>query len=156
MFKDSAFLHFGASFEKKMKEHLEQLKCLRQSMAPKYGYRSDQFFFKGAAPSIHLGVVAATTEEEADRDFTLTPIEEVRDTGTVPEEGTAGSAEIVYTVTIYVWKTLPVVHVFARIKRILPFCDSQSVNGLGIVPLAMEFARRSLPLAGRLQHFKSN
>ena len=39
----------------------------------------------------------------------------------------------------------------------LPFCDSQSVNGgLGIAPLATELARCSLPLAGRLQYFKSN
>ena len=44
---------------------------------------------------------------------------------------------------------------FARIKKVLPVCDSQSV-GLGIAPLATELARRSLSLAGRLQYFKSN
>ena len=44
MFKEAALLLFGTSFEKKMKDHLESLKCLRQYMAPKSGYRSEQFF----------------------------------------------------------------------------------------------------------------
>ena len=43
----AAPLLFGASFEKKMKDHMESLKCLRQSMAPRSGYRSDQFFRGG-------------------------------------------------------------------------------------------------------------
>ena len=38
MFEEAPLLLFGASFEKKMKDHLESLKCLRQSMAPKSGY----------------------------------------------------------------------------------------------------------------------
>ena len=33
-------------------------------------------FFEGAAPSIRFGVVAVTTEQELDRDFSPTPIEE--------------------------------------------------------------------------------
>ena len=78
MFEEAAPFLFGASFERKMKEHVESLKCLRQSMAPKSGYRSDQFF-KGATPNIRLRVAAATTEEEVDRDFTLTPTEEVEE-----------------------------------------------------------------------------
>ena len=49
MFEDAAPLLFRASFERKMKEHLESLKCLRQSMAPKNGHRSDQFF-RGSRP----------------------------------------------------------------------------------------------------------
>ena len=69
---------FCASFEKKMKDHLESLKCLGQSLAQKSGYRNDQFF-EGAAPSIRLGVVSATTEQEANRVFTLTPTEEVEE-----------------------------------------------------------------------------
>ena len=44
MLKEAALLLFGTSFEKKMKDHLESLKCLRQYMAPKSGYRSEQFF----------------------------------------------------------------------------------------------------------------
>ena len=44
MFEEAAPLLFGASFETKMKEHLESFKCLRQSMAPRSGGRSDQFF----------------------------------------------------------------------------------------------------------------
>jgi len=44
MFEEAAPLLFGASVETKMKDHLESLKCLRQSMAPRSGYRSDQFF----------------------------------------------------------------------------------------------------------------
>ena len=38
-------LLFGDSFERKMKEHLESLKCLRRSIAPKSG--PEQFFRKG-------------------------------------------------------------------------------------------------------------
>ena len=47
MFEEAAPLLFGASFETKMKDHLESLKCLRQSVAPRSGYRSDQFFQGG-------------------------------------------------------------------------------------------------------------
>ena len=47
MFEEAAPLLFGASFETKMKDHLESLKCLWQSMAPRSGYRSDQFFRRG-------------------------------------------------------------------------------------------------------------
>ena len=75
MFEDAAPLLFGASFERKMKEHLESLKCLRQSMAPKMGTEVTSFC-EEAAPSICLGVTAATTEQEADRNFSPTPIEE--------------------------------------------------------------------------------
>jgi len=44
-FRGAAPLLFGAAFEKKMKDHLESLKCLRRSMAPKPG--TNQFFRKG-------------------------------------------------------------------------------------------------------------
>ena len=47
MFEEAAPLLFGASFETKMKDHLESLKCLRQSMALRSGGRSDQFFLGG-------------------------------------------------------------------------------------------------------------
>ena len=110
-------------------------------------------FFEGAAPSIRLGVAAANKEEEADRDFTLTPTEEVGDTETIPEEGTAGSAEMVYTETIHVWETLPLVHVLPELKEFYLSVIVNQLIDLGIVPLATELARRSLPLGGRLQHF---
>ena len=66
-------------------------------------------FFEGAAPSTCLGVAAATTEEEVDRDFTLTPTKEMeeRHIGTIPEER---RKKIVYPEMIYVWKTLYLVH----------------------------------------------
>ena len=38
MFEEAAPLLFGASFEKKMKDHLKSLKCLWQSMALRSGY----------------------------------------------------------------------------------------------------------------------
>jgi len=79
-----------------------------------------------------------------------------REPETVPEEGATSATEVVASETVYVWKALPVVLSFARVKNVLPFCVSQSVNGLGIAPLATELARRSLPLAGRLQYFKSS
>ena len=54
VFHGVAPLLFGNSFERKMKEHLESLKCLRQS--PKSG--TDQFF-RGAAPTtLHMGAAA--------------------------------------------------------------------------------------------------
>ena len=83
-------------------------------------------FFEGAAPSIHLRVVVATTVQEADRVFSPIPPPKrwKRGAEIIPEEGTIASAEIVYAETVYVWKTLPVMH-------ILPFCDSQSVNRFG-------------------------
>ncbi len=48
MFAEAAPLLFGESFEKKMKDHLESLKCLRKSMAPSTG--ADQFFSKEPSP----------------------------------------------------------------------------------------------------------
>ena len=44
-FKGAAPLLYGETFERRMKDHLESLKCLRRSMAPKPG--TDQFFRKG-------------------------------------------------------------------------------------------------------------
>ena len=44
-FKGAAPLLFGETFERRMKDHLESLKCLQHSMAPKPG--TDQFFRKG-------------------------------------------------------------------------------------------------------------
>ena len=52
MFEEAALLLFGASFEKKMKDHLESLKCLRQSMAPKSGYH-DIIYKTRVVPSAH-------------------------------------------------------------------------------------------------------
>lgn len=52
MFEEAALLLFGASFEKKMKDHLESLKCLRQSMAPKSGYH-DIIYKTRVIPSAH-------------------------------------------------------------------------------------------------------
>lgn len=59
-------------------------------------------FFEGATTSICLGVVAATTEEEVDRDSTPTPTKEVEERHRDHSGGTASSTEIVYTETIYV------------------------------------------------------
>ena len=44
-FKGAVPLLFSDSLEKRMKEHLESLKCLRRSTAPKSG--TDQFFWRG-------------------------------------------------------------------------------------------------------------
>ena len=47
-------------------------------MAPRNGYKSDQFF-EGATASIHLRAVAAASEEEADRGSIPTPTKEVEE-----------------------------------------------------------------------------
>jgi len=52
MFEEAALLLFGASFEKKMKDHLESLKCLRQLMAKKSGYH-DIIYKTRVVPSAH-------------------------------------------------------------------------------------------------------
>ena len=61
-----------------MKEHLEGLKCLRQSMAAEKWLQKWQVL-EGATTSILLRTVAATTEEEANKDSTLTPTKEVEE-----------------------------------------------------------------------------
>ena len=48
VFKGAAPLPFGDSFKRKMKEHLESLKCLRRSIAPKSG--PEQFFSERPLP----------------------------------------------------------------------------------------------------------
>ena len=47
-------------------------------------------------------------------------------------------------------------HILPELKEFYPSVIVNQLMGLGIVPLATEIAKRSLPLAGRLQHFKSN
>ena len=79
-----------------------------------------------------------------------------RDSETVSEEGTASATEIVDSETVYVCKALPVVHTLTELKKFYPSVIVNQSIGLGIPPLATELARRSLPLAGRLQHFKTN
>ncbi len=63
MFAEAAPLLFGESFEKKVKDHLESLKCLRKSMAPRTG--ADQFFRKSRPHYPSCG--AAIFAEEAGR-----------------------------------------------------------------------------------------
>ena len=67
----------GASFEKKVKDHLDSLKCLQQSMAQEAVIQVISFF-EGATTSIHLGVAAAATEEEADKVPSLPPIKKTQ------------------------------------------------------------------------------
>ena len=115
-------------------------------------------FFEGAAPSIHLRVTEATTVQEVDRVFSPIPPPKrwKRGAETIPEEGTIASTEIVYAETVYVWKTLPVMHILPELKEFYPSVIVNQLMGLGIVPPATGLAKHSLPLAGRLQHFKSN
>ena len=131
MFEETAPLLFGASLiEKKMKDHLESFKCLRQSMAPRSGCRSDQFFSRGPPP-----VFASERQQQlrwTEVPSLPPPKKWKRDSETVPEEGTANATEIVDSETVYVsGKALPVVHILPELKKVLPFSDSQSVNGSG-------------------------
>ena len=89
--------------------------------------------FEGATPSIHLGVAVATTEQEADRDFSPTPIKEAEKSAeTTPEEGTIGATEIeiVYAETVYVRKTLPVMHILPELKEFYPSVIVNQLMGL--------------------------
>ena len=98
-------------------------------MGPKSGYRSDQFFFEGATASTRLGAVAATTEEEADRDSSFTKQVE-RDADHFRGRNSKLNRNS-HSETIYVWKTFPLVDILPELKKVLPFCDSQSVSGSG-------------------------
>ena len=77
-FKGAVRLLFGDSFKRRMKDHLESLKCLRQSMALNLEHTS---FFRGAAPTTpHMGL--AVSEEEAKvRNSTRISQEEEKDQG---------------------------------------------------------------------------
>ena len=164
MFEEAAPLLFGASFEKKMKDHLESLKCLRQSMAPRSGYRSDQFFFwgggggGGGAPPVSASGRRQRLQRKRRTEVPSLPPPKKwkRDSETVSEEGTASATETVESAeTVYVCKALPVVHALTELKKFYPSVIVTQLIGLGIAPLATELARHSLPLAGRLQYFKS-
>ena len=75
--KGAVPLFFGDSFKRKMKDHLESLKYLHRSIAPKSGV--DQFLFGGATLTI-LHVGAPVSEEEAGvRNSTHTSKEEETD-----------------------------------------------------------------------------
>ena len=72
VFTDAALLLFGSSFETKMKEHLESLKCFRKSLGPRGG----DHFFRRSRPHYLSAEAAATTEKEVGRDTIPTPREE--------------------------------------------------------------------------------
>ena len=95
MFKEAALLLFGTSFEKKMKDHLESLKCLRQYMAPKSGYRSEQFFRVSASGRWQQ------LPRKRRTDSTPIPTKEAEERDRDHSGGTASSTEMVYTETIY-------------------------------------------------------
>ena len=78
-FKGATPLLFGETFERRMKDHLKSLKCLRRSMAPKPG--TNQFFSEGPLPLSCSGE-AATSEEEAGVRGTTK-----KQRQTLPEEG---------------------------------------------------------------------
>ena len=80
MFEEAAPLLFGVSFEKKMREHLESLIYINKSSqwAQKVATEVTSFF-EGATASTRLGAVAAPTEEEADRDSSLTLTKQVEE-----------------------------------------------------------------------------
>ena len=100
---------------------MESVKCLRQSMAPKNGYRSDQFF-RGGHLQYPPWVAAATIQSKRQMEISALPPSKKRKRGTetTPEEGTIGATEIVYAETVYVWKTLPVMHILPELKEFYP------------------------------------
>ena len=114
-----------------MKEHLERLKCLRQSMPQKMDTEVTGFF-EGATPSICLRVAATTTEQEVDRHFSLLLTEKVEERH---REHSGGRDNRLNRNSLFRDKlcleNITCDAYFATIKRILPFCDSQSVNGFG-------------------------
>ena len=55
---------------------------------------------------------------------------------TTPEEWTIGATEIVYADTVYIWRTLPVMHILPELKEFYPSVIVNQLMGLGIIPLA--------------------
>ena len=113
-------------------------------------------FFEGAAPSIRLGMAAVTTEQEVDRDFSLTPTEEVEKRHRDHSRGRDNrlNRNSLCRDNLCLKKKLPVMYILPELKEFYPSVIVNQLMGLGIVLLAIELAKRSLPLAGRLQHFK--
>jgi len=120
-------------------------------MGPKSGYRTDQFCFEGATASTRLGAVAATTEEEADRDSSFTPTKQVERDADHFRGRNSKLNRNSHSETIYVWKTFPLVDILPELKKFYPSVIVNQLVGLGIAPLATELPRCSLPLAVRLQ-----
>ena len=156
MFEDAAPLLFGALFEKEMKEHLEPEVSQTVDGPPKLGAEVTSFFSRGPPPASASGWWRQQQRKRQTEISPLPPLKQgKRDTETIPEEGTAWLSRNSLRRDSLRMENITFGACFARIKRVLPFCDNQ-LMGLGIVPLATELARHSLPLGGRLQHFKSN
>ncbi len=83
MFTEAAPLLFGVSFEKNMKVHLESLKCLRKSMAPRTG--TDQ----RAVPTTRLTGAAISWKMQAE----VQPLRDHKRQKSLPEEGISVPAE---------------------------------------------------------------
>ena len=86
-------------------------------------------FFKGATGSIRLGAVAAATEEEADRGSIPTPTKEVeerlRDSFRGRDSKCNRNNRLRNSLCM---QSIACCTHFDRVKKVLPFCDSQSVN----------------------------
>ena len=91
-----------------------------------------------------------------DRGSIPTPTEEVKEKLRDSSRGSDSKCSRNRLRDSYAWKALPVVHILPELKKFYPSVIVNQLMGLGIAPLATELAKRSLPLAGRLQHFKSN
>ena len=84
-FKGAAPLFHGETFERRMKDHLESLKCLRRSMAPKPG--TDQFFRKGRTlyPARGGGVMGGLQLQRKRRGSEVQPLSTKKQRQTLPE-----------------------------------------------------------------------
>ena len=147
-FEEAAPLLFGASFVKKMKDHLESLRCLRQSMNPKCGSRGDQFFQGGRRQYLPRGGGSNFRGRDGQRFHPYPHQRGGRESDSKCSRNRLRDS--------YAWKALPVVHILPELKKFYSSVTVNQLMGLEIAPLATELAKRILSLAGRFQHFKSN
>ena len=131
---------FGASFKKKMKEHLESLKCLWQSIAPNGGYRGDLLFWGGCPQYPPWGGSSSYRGRDGQGSFRM-PTKEIegryRDNLSRRKDSYHNCRSSLNMNRDFVWKNLTV----ARIKNFSSFHYGQSVDWTGDITASYRISK---------------
>ena len=164
-FKDAAPLLFGDGLEKKMKEHMDVVRCIRKTN------RVTEQHFRGAAPKVKAMATTegvATTEGGVDTASSPTtlhsePSRKRKLSEEIPQQVSERiikkkCQKLVEPTTedcsiVYAYKCISIESLLPNKINSFPSEMVKWLAQMGIVLLARDHAKRGLPLAGRLRHF---
>ena len=156
----AAPLLFGEGFEKKMKDQVDAVCCLRKSGKPteshfQQGRPHGTGYHRGRGSNRRRG--GHRFHPYNNRSNGIETFRRSRSGHRAASEKNKTGTELAQRIAlVYSYKCIPIVSLLPNIINCYP---SEMVNHLmrmGIVPLARDHAERGIPLAGRLKHFLPN